>query len=157
MLDPTPRVLVLPGIGLVAVGETRRAARIAADIAVHTVRAKIWAASIGRYEGLSESDLFDMEYWSLEQAKLLGAAPAPLEGQIALVTGGAGAIGERRARALRAGAIVCPRQGRGAARRRARGSRDAARPCAATSPTRATCETRFCAPPSSSAGWTSWS
>jgi NAD(P)-dependent dehydrogenase (short-subunit alcohol dehydrogenase family) len=107
MLDPTPRVLVLPGIGLVAVGETRRAARIAADIAVHTVRAKIWAASIGRYEGLSESDLFDMEYWSLEQAKLLGAAPAPLEGQIALVTGGAGAIGEGVARELlRAGANI---------------------------------------------------
>ena len=107
MLDPTPRVLVLPGIGLVAVGETRRAARIAADIAVHTVRAKIWAASIGRYEGLSESELFDMEYWSLEQAKLRAAAPAPLEGQVALVTGGAGAIGEGVARELlRAGANV---------------------------------------------------
>jgi len=107
MLDPTPRVLVLPGIGLVAVGETRRAARIAADIAVHTVRAKIWAASIGRYQGISESELFDMEYWSLEQAKLGRGAAAPLEGQVALVTGGAGAIGEGVARELlRAGANV---------------------------------------------------
>ena len=107
MLDPTPRVLVLPGIGLVAVGETRRAARIAADIAVHTVRAKIWATSVGRYEGLPEADLFDMEYWSLEQAKLGRAVAAPLEGQVALVTGGAGAIGEGVARELlRAGANV---------------------------------------------------
>ncbi len=107
MLDPTPRVLVLPGIGLVAVGETRRAARIAADIAVHTVRAKIWATSIGRYEGVSESELFDMEYWSLEQAKLQHALPAPLEGQVALVTGGAGAIGEGVAlELLRSGANV---------------------------------------------------
>lgn len=107
MLDPTPRVLVLPGIGIVGVGETRAAARIAADIAVHTIRAKIWATEVGRYEGLSEGDLFDMEYWSLEQAKLGHTAPLPLEGQIALVTGGAGAIGEGVARELvRAGANV---------------------------------------------------
>ena len=105
MLDPTPRVLVLPGIGLVAVGETRSAARIAADIAVHTVRTKIWASSIGQYEGLSDSDLFDMEYWSLEQAKLGRSVAPPLQGQVALVTGGAGAIGEGVARELlRAGA-----------------------------------------------------
>jgi len=107
LLDPTPRVLVLPGIGLVAAGETRAAARVAADIAEHTVRAKIWATALGQYEGLGELDLFDVEYWSLEQAKLGRAAPAPLAGQTALVTGGAGAIGEGVARELvRAGAQV---------------------------------------------------
>src|SRR5262245_46508018 len=107
MLDPTPRVLVLPGIGLVAAGETRPAARIAADIAEHTVRTKIWASALGRYEGLPETDIFDVEYWSLEQAKLgRGAVPA-LGGQVALVTGGAGAIGEGVARELaKAGAQV---------------------------------------------------
>ncbi len=72
---------------------------------MHTVRTKIWAASIGQYEGLSEGDLFDMEYWSLEQAKLGRSVPPPLQGQVALVTGGAGAIGEGVGRALlRAGA-----------------------------------------------------
>ena len=100
MLDPTPRVLVLPGIGLVAAGETRAAARIAADIAEHTVRAKIWASALGQYEGLPEGDLFDVEYWSLEQAKLGKSAVPPLAGQVALVTGGAGAIGEGVAREL---------------------------------------------------------
>ena len=107
MLDPTPRVLVLPGIGLVAAGETRAAARIAADIAEHTVRTKIWASALGQYEGLSEGELFDIEYWGLEQAKLgKGQSPA-LAGQVALVTGGAGAIGEGVARELvRAGAQV---------------------------------------------------
>ena len=107
MLDPTPRVLVLPGIGLVAAGETRAAARVAADIAEHTVRTKIWASALGRYEGLPESDIFDVEYWGLEQAKLgKGGAPA-LAGQVALVTGGAGAIGEGVARELaKAGAQV---------------------------------------------------
>jgi NAD(P)-dependent dehydrogenase (short-subunit alcohol dehydrogenase family) len=107
-LDPTPRVVVLPGIGLFAAGETRRAARIAADIAEHAIRTKIGAATIGRYEGISERDLFEMEYWSLEQAKLGKRAPAPLAGQVALVTGGAGAIGEGVARRILAagGAVV---------------------------------------------------
>jgi rhamnulose-1-phosphate aldolase/alcohol dehydrogenase len=106
-LDPTPRVVVLPGIGLFAAGETRRATRIAADIAEHTVATKIRAAMIGRYDGISEAELFEMEYWTLEQAKLGKRVPPPLEGQTVLVTGGAGAIGEGVARrALAAGANV---------------------------------------------------
>ncbi len=107
MLDPTPRVVVLPGIGLFAAGETRRAARIAADIAEHSIRTKIRAAMLGRYTGISEGELFEMEYWSLEQAKLGKRAAPALEGQTVLVTGGAGAIGEGVARrALAAGANV---------------------------------------------------
>jgi rhamnulose-1-phosphate aldolase/alcohol dehydrogenase len=99
-LDPTPRVVLLPGLGIFACGPTRRDARIAADLAEHTVRVKAWAEMIGRYEGISDGDLFDMEYWSLEQAKLGRRPPPPLEGQVALVTGGAGAIGEGVARTL---------------------------------------------------------
>jgi NAD(P)-dependent dehydrogenase (short-subunit alcohol dehydrogenase family) len=92
-LDPSPTVLLLAGLGLVGVGPTAREAAIAADIAEHTLRIKAAAEGIGRYEGLSESDLFDLEYWSLEQAKLGRGTQAPLAGQVALVTGGAGAIG----------------------------------------------------------------
>ncbi len=99
-LDPTPRIVILPGLGLFAAGDSRKAARIAADIAEHTITTKIWAASIGHYEGLDDGDLFDMEYWSLEQAKLGTAARPPLAGQVALVTGGGGAIGEGVARRL---------------------------------------------------------
>jgi rhamnulose-1-phosphate aldolase/alcohol dehydrogenase len=108
LLDPTPRVVVLPGLGLFAAGTSRKAARLAADIAEHTVRTKIWATSIGHYQGINESDLFDVEYWSLEQAKLTDAEPpGPLAGQVALVTGGGGAIGEGIARKLlAAGAAV---------------------------------------------------
>ena len=100
MLDPTPRVVVAPGLGICAIGETKRAACVAADIAEHTIKTKIWAQSIGHYDGLPESDLFDMEYWSLEQAKLGKSSPGELAGQIALITGGAGAIGEGVARVL---------------------------------------------------------
>jgi NAD(P)-dependent dehydrogenase (short-subunit alcohol dehydrogenase family) len=98
-LDPTPRVVVLPGIGLFAAGASRRDARIAADIAEHTVRVKARAEMIGHYDPISEAQLFDVEYWSLEQAKL-ERGPLPLQGQVALVTGGAGAIGEGVARVL---------------------------------------------------------
>ncbi len=99
-LDGTPRVVVLPGVGLFAVGETRSDARIAADIAEHTVRTQIRASMIGHYEGISEAELFDMEYWPLERAKLGSREAAPLAGQVALVTGGGGAIAEGIARRL---------------------------------------------------------
>jgi len=92
-LDPDPRVLLIPGVGIVCAGKTRKDAAIAADIAEHTLRIKATAEAIGRYEPLDDSELFDMEYWSLEQAKLGKEAEKPLARQVALVTGAAGAIG----------------------------------------------------------------
>jgi rhamnulose-1-phosphate aldolase/alcohol dehydrogenase len=92
-LDSFPRVILVPGVGLFAAGRTHHDARIAADIAEHTLRAKALGQTIGRYTALSDGDLFDVEYWSLEQAKLGTAKEPPLAGQIALVTGAAGAIG----------------------------------------------------------------
>jgi rhamnulose-1-phosphate aldolase/alcohol dehydrogenase len=92
-LDTLPRVVLVPGVGIVAAGTTKADARIAADIAEHTLRAKALANDIGRYVALADGDLFDMEYWVLEQAKLGKGTAAPLAGQVALVTGAAGAIG----------------------------------------------------------------
>ncbi len=91
-LDNLPRVFLLPGLGLVTAGRTPKEARIAADIAEHTLRAKEWADAVGSYRSLDDGHIFDMEYWSLEQAKLGRAAHPPLAGQVALVTGGGGAI-----------------------------------------------------------------
>jgi rhamnulose-1-phosphate aldolase/alcohol dehydrogenase len=92
-LDGTPRVVLVPGAGIFSVGRTKADARIAADIADHTVVAKALANDVGRYTALAEGDLFDMEYWVLEQAKLGKAKEPALAGQIALVTGACGAIG----------------------------------------------------------------
>ncbi|NUP04876.1 MAG: bifunctional aldolase/short-chain dehydrogenase [Polyangiaceae bacterium] len=92
-LDSAPRVVLVPGVGILAWGATKKDARIAADITEHTLRTKATADAMGGYVALSDADLFDMEYWSLEQAKLGKAAPRALEGQVVLVTGGAGAIG----------------------------------------------------------------
>src|SRR5262249_45889536 len=60
------------------------------------------AEAIGRYQALPDSELFDLEYWSLEQAKLAGAKPKPLSGQVVAITGGAGAIGAATAKAFAA-------------------------------------------------------
>jgi rhamnose utilization protein RhaD (predicted bifunctional aldolase and dehydrogenase)/NAD(P)-dependent dehydrogenase (short-subunit alcohol dehydrogenase family) len=92
-LDATPRVVLVPGVGIFSVGRTKADARIAADIADHTIVAKALANDVGRYTALADGDLFDMEYWVLEQAKLGKATEPPLAGQVALVTGAVGAIG----------------------------------------------------------------
>jgi NAD(P)-dependent dehydrogenase (short-subunit alcohol dehydrogenase family) len=98
--------VLVPGVGLFGLGRAAKDAHIAADLAENSVRVITDAEGIGRYQPLPESDLFELEYWSLEQAKLKGAVVKPLTGQVAFVTG-AGAIGAATARALAAdGAAV---------------------------------------------------
>jgi rhamnose utilization protein RhaD (predicted bifunctional aldolase and dehydrogenase)/NAD(P)-dependent dehydrogenase (short-subunit alcohol dehydrogenase family) len=99
-LDPMPRVILVPGLGLFGLGRSARDARIAADIAQSNVETITDAEAVGRFEPVSEADLFDIEYWSLEQAKLGHGVDKALAGQIAVVTGGAGTIGLATARAM---------------------------------------------------------
>lgn len=100
MLDPMPRLTLVPGLGMFGHGRTLKDAAIAADVGEMWIEAARDAESIGRFQPVSKPDLFDLEYWSLEQAKLAGAKPKPFTGQVALVTGGAGAIGAATARAF---------------------------------------------------------
>ena len=95
MLDPAPRWGVWPGRGALALGANVKAAHIALDIVRHTMRAIQWAEALGGWRALPEKDIFDMEYWELEQAKLKKGRGKPLfEGKIALVTGAASGIGK---------------------------------------------------------------
>ena len=106
-LDPMPRVILVPGLGLFGLGGNAQDARVAADIALSTIETVTDAEAVGRFESVSEADMFDIEYWSLEQAKLGQGAEKPLAGQIAAITGGAGTIGRATARAMsRAGAEI---------------------------------------------------
>ncbi|WP_018900956.1 bifunctional aldolase/short-chain dehydrogenase [Rhizobium sp. 2MFCol3.1] len=98
MLDPMPRLTLVPGLGMFGHGRTLKDAKIAADVGEMWIEAARDAESVGRFEPVSRPDLFDLEYWSLEQAKLAGAKPKPLTGQVAFVTGGAGAIGAATAK-----------------------------------------------------------
>ena len=102
MLDPLPRVVLVPGLGLFGLGRTRKDARIAADLAEAMVETITDAEAIGRFNSISEADVFDCEYWPLEQAKLGTAKEPPLAGQIAVITGAGGAIGAAAAQAFAA-------------------------------------------------------
>jgi rhamnose utilization protein RhaD (predicted bifunctional aldolase and dehydrogenase)/NAD(P)-dependent dehydrogenase (short-subunit alcohol dehydrogenase family) len=101
-LDPLPRVALVPGLGLFGLGRSKKEARVAADLAECAIETITDAEAIGRFESISEADMFDMEYWSLEQAKLGAAKELPLAGQIAAITGAAGTIGFATAKAFAA-------------------------------------------------------
>ncbi|MFQ5985602.1 MAG: bifunctional aldolase/short-chain dehydrogenase [Alphaproteobacteria bacterium] len=92
-LDPMPRVILVPGLGLFGLGASAKEARIAADIAEATVAVVTGSEAVGRFESISEEEMFDVEYWSLEQAKLGRQAEKPLARQVVVVTGGARGIG----------------------------------------------------------------
>ena len=99
-LDPMPRVVLVPGLGLYGLGRSAKDARVAADLAEAAIETITDAEATGRYQALPDAELFDMEYWSLEQAKLGAAAEKPLAGQIVAVTGAGGAIGAATAKAF---------------------------------------------------------
>ncbi|HXJ02749.1 MAG TPA: bifunctional aldolase/short-chain dehydrogenase [Micropepsaceae bacterium] len=99
-LDPFPRVVLVPGIGLFGLGASAKDAAIAADIAENTVEVVAAAEATSQYRPISEEDQFDVEYWSLEQAKLGKAAEKPLARQVAVVTGGGSGIGAATAKAF---------------------------------------------------------
>jgi len=92
-MDSLPRVILLPGLGVLCAGKDVKAAAIVRDIAAHTLAAKARIAAMGIYSGMREKDLFAMEYRTLQHAKLQGDQALPLSRHVALVTGAAGAIG----------------------------------------------------------------
>jgi len=101
LLDPAPRVVLVPGLGMWTVGRNVRATVIPADIYRHTTRVIAGAEVVDRYASLNMRDAFDAEYWPLELYKLTLAPPErELAGRVALVTGGAHGIGAAIARRL---------------------------------------------------------
>ena len=92
-LDSIPRIIFVPGFGLFGLGLTRNDSVMAADIAESFINTVRGAESIGNYKSLNESDVFDVEYWSLEQAKLSSSDNQPLVGNVVAITGGGGTIG----------------------------------------------------------------
>lgn len=101
-LDPMPRIVAVKGLGIFALGKSSKEARIAADVYEAAIEVITGAEGIGRFESISEADLFDVEYWSLEQAKLGKGGEKPLQRRVVAVTGGAGGIGAATARAFAA-------------------------------------------------------
>ncbi len=95
MLDPAPRVILDPQLGLLTMGRMAQDAAIAADVYEHTIDTILRATALGGYQALPAKDIFDVEYWDLEQAKLRrGGSPPVFAGEIVLVTGAASGIGK---------------------------------------------------------------
>ena len=94
-LDKAPRWAVWKQRGLISFGTSLPEAGIIADISHHTIKAIQLAEQLGGWRALPEKDLFEVEYWELEQAKLKTRKTSPeLQGRIALVTGAASGIGK---------------------------------------------------------------
>ncbi len=108
MLDPAPRVILDSGLGMISVGKSAVETGIVADIYRHTMEIIQRAERLGGWRALPARDVFDMEYWDLEQAKLRKGGSTPLfQGEVALVTGSASGIGRACVDALLArGAAV---------------------------------------------------
>lgn len=100
-LDPMPRVVLVRGLGLFALGSSYKAAEITADLAETTINVISDSECVGKFESITESEIFEIEYWSLEQAKLRKMRHLPLSGHVVVITGGAGAIGMATATAFK--------------------------------------------------------
>ena len=99
--DPNPVVLLLPRVGMITIAKDKATARIAGEFYVNAINVMREANAVDRYVGLPEQEAFDIEYWLLEEAKLQRMPkPKPMVGKVALVTGGAGGIGQAIARRI---------------------------------------------------------
>ena len=100
-LDPLPRMIVVPGIGVYAVAEDSEKLKIVEDLIDCYCSVIMDAERIGNFKSISKKDIFDIEYWPLEQAKLSSKKVKALSGYIVVITGGAGEIGKATARVFK--------------------------------------------------------
>ena len=93
LLTPTPNVAWVEGLGVVGMSADADAASAASDLAAQNITVLTNAENCGGFRPIDTEILFDMEYWSLEQAKLDKKKPPHFQGRVIMVTGGGGAIG----------------------------------------------------------------
>ena len=99
-LDLLPRIILVPGLGLFGLDENSKSAEIVADLAETNVDVITDCESISSYQAIPENDVFDIEYWSLEQAKIGKKSTNLLISKICVVSGGGSGIGAATARAF---------------------------------------------------------
>ena len=99
--DPNAVIYLIPRVGMLSFAKDKATARIAAEFYVNAINVMRGASGVSAYQGLPEQEAFNIEYWLLEEAKLQRMPkPKSLQGQIAVVTGGANGIGAAIAQKL---------------------------------------------------------
>ena len=94
MLSPRPKLIWAKGVGLIGVGGSAKEASVITDLAQQNIKVMADGADAGGFCPVQEQDLFDLEYWSLEQAKIGKSKPLAMQGRVVVITGGAGVIGQ---------------------------------------------------------------
>jgi len=103
MFEPAPRVILVPGLGMINTGKSLAMARVSGALYHRAIAVMRGATALGNFVSLSENEAYNVEYWPLELYKLTLAPPeAEFSRQVALITGGAGGIGSATARRLAA-------------------------------------------------------
>jgi len=99
--DPLPRIIILEGVGIISSGKKLKDQKISYDVFKSMVSSVLDAERIGRFKSIVEKDIFKMEYWPLERAKLDNAKAQSLDGNNVIITGGGGTIGMAIAKKFR--------------------------------------------------------
>ena len=92
--DPLPRIIILQGIGYLSIGRNKKELNISKDIFLSMKQSILDSCFVGSFKSINKKEIFKMEYWPLERAKLNNKKRKILEGNVALITGGAGTIGQ---------------------------------------------------------------
>ncbi len=101
LLDPSPRVVLIEGVGMVSAGRTLKAAKLSRDLYHRAIAVMRGASALGGFISLDDEESFAIEFWPLELYKLsLAPPPREFQGVVALITGGAGGIGSSAAHAF---------------------------------------------------------
>jgi rhamnulose-1-phosphate aldolase/alcohol dehydrogenase len=101
MFEAAPRVILIPGIGMVNTGKNEKMSRISGALYHRAIAVMKGTDAIGKFVSLNENESYNVEYWPLELYKLTLAPPeAEFSRKVAFVTGGAGGIGSATCRRL---------------------------------------------------------
>ena len=101
MFEPAPRVILIPGVGMVNTGKSQAMAKVSGALYHRAIAVMRGATALGNFVSLSENESYNVEYWPLELYKLTLAPPeAEFSRKVAFITGGAGGIGSATARRL---------------------------------------------------------